>query len=303
MSEASSLKNAVDFHPDNPFYSVSVVVPFYNVEKYIGESLEAILSQTFPAFEVIAVDDESQDGSLAIAESFGDRVRIIRTPNQGVSKARNLGAHYARGTWLAFCDSDDVWDRTKLEKQLRLVSECPEIHCVITDYCDVVNGVHAERSHFSHAPEGFWNKEECASGFIVRKPITGKLATFQPGIASTPIVRRDFFMAVGGFDGSVDNSWAAEDTTLFARCLSQVPFGVVPEVLMFYRRHPESISANAITWLRKTVRVWEYMIENYPQVQPYREELLVGLEELREEIWQCERYARRQKLKRLLGFQ
>jgi glycosyltransferase involved in cell wall biosynthesis len=288
-----------EFDPSDPFYSVSVIVPIYNGEKFVQKTFDSILSQTVRPVEVIAIDDESPDNSLKILEGFGDRITILRTPNQGASATRNLGASKAKGRWIAFCDQDDLWHPTKLEKQLRLVSECPEVHFVLTDFCEITDGVPAARSHFSYAPPDFWNKEMHNAGFIVREPVTGKLSVFQPSITSTPIVLRDFFLESGGFDLTVE--WGAEDTCFHFRCLSVVPFGVVPEVLMYYNRHPDAGSADPIKQLRKTVDVWEYMIAKYPQAKSYREELLNGVEVMRQEIKQSERYARRQKLKRLIG--
>jgi hypothetical protein len=205
----------------------------------------------------------------------------------------------AKGRWVAFCDQDDIWLSTKLEKQLRLVSEVPELHLVLTDYIVLTDDVLDARSHLSYAPEGFWVKEQHENGFVVRQPITGQLSTFQPGITSTPIVLKDFFHASGGFD--VDVEWGAEDTCFHFRCLSVTPFGVVPEALMHYRRHPEAGSADDILQLRRSVDIWNYIAEKYPQAQPYRAELLAGVDAIRQEIHECERYSRRQKLKRLLG--
>lgn len=298
MTEDKISSTPRKFDAADPFYSVSAIVTLYNGTKFIRKTLETILSQTVKPFEILVIDDGSTDDSPDIARSFGDRVQVIRKPNGGASAARNFGASKAAGRWIAFCDQDDYWHEAKLEKQLRLVSESPDIHFVLTDWIYNVDGVVTGRSHLSFAPEGFWNKEVHHSGFVVRQPITGKLSTFQPSITSSPIVLREFFLASGGFDLSVE--WGAEDTCFHFRCLSVVPFGVVPEVLMYYNRHPESVSANTLTQLRKTAEVWEYMIATYPQAQPYRDELIKGVKEMRAELKECERYARRQKIKRLL---
>jgi len=287
-----------EFDPSDPFYSVSVVIPVYKGEKFIQNTLNSILSQTVKPCEVIVIDDESPDDSFKIVSGFGDRVSVIRTPNGGAVTARNLGASKAKGRWIAFCDQDDFWHPAKLEKQLRLAGECPDVHYVLTDYADVLDGVPAARSHLSYAPEGFWKKEQRGAGFVVREPVTAKLSVFQPGITSTPIVLREFFLKTGGYDLEVE--WGAEDTCFHFRCLSAAPFGVVPEVLMYYNRHPDAGSADTTEQLRRTIVVWEHIIAKYPQAQPYRTELLNGLEVMREEIKQKERWAKRQKLKRIM---
>ena len=297
MSRAEPLQKAREFDPKDPFFSVSVIVPFYNGHKFIECTLRSILSQTVRPVEVIVIDDESPSPPL-LSEEMAKQVTIIRRPNQGASASRNFGASIAKGRWLAFCDQDDVWLPSKLEKQLRLVSEVPELHFVLTDYTNMFDDATDSRSHFSYVPENFWVREQHENGFVVRQPITGKLSTFQPGITSTPIVLKDFFLASGGFDVEVE--WGAEDTCFHFRCLCVTPFGVVPEVLMHYRRHPEAGSADDVLQLRRTVDIWTHIAEKYSQAQPYRAELLAGLDVVRKDIRECERYDRRRKLKRLL---
>jgi glycosyltransferase involved in cell wall biosynthesis len=298
MSGVEPLQTTREFDPNDPFFSVSVIVPFYNGHKFIECTLRSILSQTVRPVEVILIDDESPSPPL-LSDDMTEQLTIIRRPNHGASASRNFGASIAKGRWLAFCDQDDVWLPSKLEKQLRLVGEVPELHYVLTDYTNMSDEVLDPRSHFSYTPENFWTKEQHENGFVVRQPITGKLSTFQPGITSTPLVLKDFYLENGGFDEQVE--WGAEDTCFHFRCLSVTPFGVVPEVLMYYRRHPEAGSADDVLQLRRTVDIWTYIAERYSQAQPYRAELLAGLDVVRKDIRECERYERRQKLKRLLG--
>jgi glycosyltransferase involved in cell wall biosynthesis len=299
MTEPWSTSALNAFDPHARLNSVSVIIPVYNGEKFIGETLKSILGQTVRPAEILVIDDESPDESARIVEQFAPVVTLIRKRNGGACAARNHGAAASKSEWLAFCDQDDLWHPTKLEKQLLLANECPEVHCVLTDYADTSAGSVSPRSHFSYAPNDFWDKEQHEHGFIVRAPVTAKLTTFQPGITSTPIVRRDFFLASGGFD--LDVEWGAEDTCFHFRCLSTVPFGVVPEVLMYYNRHPEAGSADPVKQLRKTIVVWEHIISSYPGAQPYRAELLAGVDGMRQELKESERYQKRQKLKRLIG--
>jgi glycosyltransferase involved in cell wall biosynthesis len=278
--------------------SVSVIIPVYNGAKFIAETLESILGQTVPPAEVIVVNDGSTDNTVSVVEKFGDSVILINVKNGGACKARNIAAASAKGNWIAPCDGDDLWLPTKLEKQLRLAHECPDIQCVITDFTDITGSVVSQRNHLSYTPKDFWVKEPHGDGFVVREPITGKLTTFQPSIASVPIVKRDFYHNVGGFDETPLG--AADDTCFHFRCLSVVPFGVVPEVLMHYRRHAGGLSADGLKQLRNTVHVWNHIIAEYPLAQPYRAELLDGLVTMRKEIADTERYQRRQKIKRYL---
>src|SRR5215467_2634003 len=116
-----------EFDPNDPFFSVSVIVPFYNGHKFIESTVRSILLQTVKPAEVIIIDDESPAPPL-LSEEMNKQLTIIRQPNRGASASRNFGAAMAKGRWVAFCDQDDVWLPSKLEKQLRLTSEVPEIH-------------------------------------------------------------------------------------------------------------------------------------------------------------------------------
>jgi len=106
--------------------SVSVVMPVYNVERYVGAAIGSVLGQTFTDFELLIIDDAGLDGSLDICRSFSDpRIRIISQGNRGLAGARNTGIRYARGQYVAFLDSDDLWHCEKLERHIRhLESDC-----------------------------------------------------------------------------------------------------------------------------------------------------------------------------------
>lgn len=98
--------------------SVSVIVPAYNAEPFLAETLASIVGQTLAPREVIVVDDGSTDATAEVAEAVGPPVRVIRKPNGGVSSSRNRGVQEATGEVLAFCDADDLWEAEKLEAQL-----------------------------------------------------------------------------------------------------------------------------------------------------------------------------------------
>lgn len=105
---------------------VSVIMPAYNAEKYIGEAISSVLSQTWTNWELLILDDCSTDGTAAIAEGFArldTRIRLLRNPqNMGVAKTRNQGIDLAQGEWIALLDSDDVWHSDKLSKQLAVAN-------------------------------------------------------------------------------------------------------------------------------------------------------------------------------------
>jgi len=91
----------------------SVVIPLYNKERSVKNTIESVLNQTFQDFEVIVVNDGSTDNSLEVVKSFNDeRIRIINQKNSGVSSARNRGIKEAKYEWIAFLDADDLWEIT-----------------------------------------------------------------------------------------------------------------------------------------------------------------------------------------------
>lgn len=106
---------------------VSIVTPSYNSERFIGLSIESVLSQTYTNWEMLIVDDASTDRTVSIAERYGrgdDRIKLIRLKqNSGVASARNTGIREAQGRFIAFLDSDDLWMPEKLEKQVRFMEK------------------------------------------------------------------------------------------------------------------------------------------------------------------------------------
>jgi glycosyltransferase involved in cell wall biosynthesis len=112
---------------------VSVVVPVWDGERFLGECLEGLVAQEHPAIEVVVVDDGSTDGSADLAESFADRIerlQVLRRPHEGLAPTRNAGVAAATGELLAFCDADDVWHADKARRQVAYLAEHPA--------CDVV---------------------------------------------------------------------------------------------------------------------------------------------------------------------
>ena len=120
--------------PEAPFVYehqnlVSVIIPVYNGERYLGEAIESVLAQTYKEVELIVVDDGSTDKSAAVARCFTD-VRYCFQPNSGIGAARNQGADLARGGLLAFLDADDRWVRDKLLWQTKALAADNELAMV-----------------------------------------------------------------------------------------------------------------------------------------------------------------------------
>ncbi|MEO0591507.1 MAG: glycosyltransferase family A protein, partial [Pseudomonadota bacterium] len=94
---------------------ISVVMPIYNVEAFVGEAVQSVLNQTFEDFELICVDDGGSDRSIDVVREFNDpRIRLVHQVNRGLAGARNSGIAHALGEFVALLDSDDIWHRDKL---------------------------------------------------------------------------------------------------------------------------------------------------------------------------------------------
>ncbi len=113
---------------------ISIIMPVYNTDKYLSDTLDSIIGQTYKDFELIIINDGSTDDSLRIAEKYArsdERIKIIDQPNKGVSEARNTGIDLASGEWIYFMDSDDLMDADMLRN---LIDESEGFDVVISGY-------------------------------------------------------------------------------------------------------------------------------------------------------------------------
>jgi glycosyltransferase involved in cell wall biosynthesis len=134
---------------------ISIILPVYNTEKYLAESLESILAQTYNNFEIIAVNDGSTDRSIVILKSYQekhpDKIRVVDLgKNGGIAAARNAGIRIACGRLIAFADSDDIWKPEKLQLQINQLENHPEISisfCMIQNFMspDISDDIRATR--------------------------------------------------------------------------------------------------------------------------------------------------------------
>lgn len=105
---------------------VSIITPVYNGEKYISETIDSVLQQTYPDWEMIVVDDGSKDNSATIVRQYAEkesRITLLQQPNGGSASARNNGIRHANGQYIALLDSDDLWDQDFLRSQLDLMKD------------------------------------------------------------------------------------------------------------------------------------------------------------------------------------
>ena len=208
---------------------VSVIIPNYNYAHYLPETLDSVLGQGYPNIEIIVVDDGSQDDSENVIRSYGERVRLIKQKNQGVSAARNRGVQESSGELIAFLDADDVWLPNKLERQVQRILEDPAIglvHCGLEEVDSSGNVVGV----LLDGMEGSISREM----LLFNRPVI-------LGAGSTALVPRATFDAVGGFDTRLSTS---ADWEFCYRVAFRQSVAFVAEVLVRYRVHGTNMHSN-----------------------------------------------------------
>jgi glycosyltransferase involved in cell wall biosynthesis len=210
---------------------VSVVIPAYNARKYIAETLESALNQSFHSFEIIVVDDGSTDGTHIVAEKYRDRgVVLIRQSNAGLGAARNRAISAARGKFVALLDSDDLWEPDYLQTMVGFLDLNPEVSIVFPDTLFFGESKFAGRRFHEVYPP-------CP-------PITfAKLAGMISHVSVDTTLRREVFTRVGLFD---EHMLGTEDFDLWLRALhAGCRIEPVSKVLVHYRRHAASLSSKS----------------------------------------------------------
>ena len=213
--------------------SVSVIVPVYNGEQYIRETLESVFAQTYQDYEIICVDDGSKDASLAILNECRDRVNVVQQVNTGQAGARNTGAKRGIGKYLAFLDQDNRWYPQKLERQVAMLEANPEavmVHCDM----DWIN----ETGHVTQRSLVSASRRSAHRGVTMPQ-----LVGWDPCIyPSTMLLRRVAFDRVGGFDPELRSY--GEDIDLMLRLRPEGLFIFLEETGTQYRKHSTNFSGS-----------------------------------------------------------
>jgi glycosyltransferase involved in cell wall biosynthesis len=179
---------------------VSALIPTYNRREHVFRAIDSVLAQTSPVDEIIVVDDGSTDGSAEAVRSFyGSRVTLIQQKNSGVSAARNRGIREARGEWIAFLDSDDVWFPTKLERQFEALAALGEGFGMCFTDCVYSGDEALNRSVFQEM--GFESAPEFGA---VEEPAKYMLEKREPFLfPSSMLIRRSLLSGNDAFDESL----------------------------------------------------------------------------------------------------
>jgi glycosyltransferase involved in cell wall biosynthesis len=201
---------------------VTVMIIGFNVEKYIAETLESVLAQSYADFEIVFVDDGSTDRTAEIVKAYGEKVRYCYQPNQGVSSARNHGLRESCGQYIAALDGDDCFLSDKLARQVAIMDAHPEIAFTCSDT---------------------WVMDESGKVYTVwrrgARPATfGELYRRNSIWSPTVMLRRKSLEAIGGWDEALVVS---QDYDLWLRLASRAPFHHLDQPLTRYRNRPGSL--------------------------------------------------------------
>ena len=219
---------------------VSIIVPVYNAEKFIKETIESVLSQTYEQFELILVDDISRDNSVKIIESFSDpRVKLYSLEkNSGAYAARNKGLEVANGRYIAFLDADDLWVKDKLQREMEFMKE-KDAGFVFTGY-------------------EFADSDGKGLGIIVEVP---ERITYKQALHNTTIFTSTVLLDREKISDELIRmpNIKSEDTATWWNILKagNVGYGM-NENLVTYRRSSQSLSANKFVALK---RIWNLYME------------------------------------------
>ena len=208
---------------------ISVIIPVYNGEKTIKQTIKSVLKQTFSDFELIVINDGSQDSTLEIVSSIQDhRLKIFSYLNAGLATSRNRGFSHSSGEFIAFLDADDLWTQDKLEKQLAALQANPQAAVAYswTDYIDESNQLLRRGSHIT------LNGSDVYPKLLVINFIEN---------GSNPLIHREALTQVGDFDPSVN---IVADWDMWLRLAARYPFVAVPSPQILYRQPVNSMSSN-----------------------------------------------------------
>lgn len=207
---------------------VSVIIPTYNSERYIRETLASVFHQTYHNFELIVVDDGSRDDTPAVLKSYGDRIHLEIQQNRGPAAARNCGIRLARGELISFLDSDDRWVSDKLQKQVDFMLRNPACGLVSTDMSTFDDSGILD----SRVKARIY---KIKNGFVMRDLLFGNWIQ-----TSGVMMRRHCFETVGYF--TEEKGLFGEDWILWMQVAAQYPIHFMEEPLAKIRIVPHSFS-------------------------------------------------------------
>ena len=237
-----------------PFFSI--VIPLYNKQEHIANTLQSVLHQTFADFELLVIDDGSTDESAKVVDLFHDnRLRVFRQQNAGVSAARNQGIKRARGRYIAFLDADDLWEPQYLARMCKLIQGYPG--------CGFYGAAHTVLENHRTYTEGGTMPEGIVKDYF-RCEWTHHITRLSATIVN-PVV----FKKIKGFpEGMI----SGEDNYFCASIAREFPVAYTPQPMVIYNKKFSGLSQR----FAKTDSCRERWLDLYAPGEFYRNELIAG---------------------------
>ncbi len=230
---------------------VSVVIPFYNAENTIQETLENALEQTYPYIEIILVNDGSTDESVKKVEGYIEshkNIKLIHQDNAGVAAARNTGIKESKGQYIAPIDADDLWHPKRIELHIEALERASPETAVAYSPAYILN----EDSHIIHKPRKFE-----LSGDVFSKQLNVNLV----GNGSGLTIRKDALVNIGGYSPMLREKGAqgCEDYMVQMMLAHDYHYIAVPYYLIGYRVYEGNMSSDEIKMLKSRFLVYDYL--------------------------------------------
>lgn len=231
---------------------VSVIIPTFNGARFINETIESALAQTYDNYEVIVIDDGSTDDTVARVERFGNRIRFLQKDNGGPASARNYGIERAHGSLIALLDHDDLWLPERLALQVDFLEQHPEVALVYADaYLLETGNANSARTCFEIDPP--------QRGMVFDKLLA---RNFIPNL--TVLVRRTIFDEFGLFDAS-GNILTSDDYHKWLQVTLHYPIDYIAQPLGSFRRHGHNFSNDMAAIVRAAMHSMEDIFTRYPE--------------------------------------
>ena len=223
--------------------NISVVIPTYNRVELLKRSIDSVINQTIKPFEIIIVDDGSNDGTEAMVKKKYDSLKLIKQKNKGASAARNTGIKASSGEWICFLDSDDEWKNNKLEKQITFVANNSDYKFFHSNEIWIKNGKRINQK----------KKHKKYGGDIFKKCLD--MCRISP---SSVLIDKSIFEEIGFFN---ENLVVCEDYELWLRICDKYEVFFIDEPLIFkYGGHQGQLSYSIDSIEYHRIKALEYLL-------------------------------------------
>ena len=235
--------------------TVSVIIHTYNNEKFIAETVESVLNQTYKDYEIIVVDDGSVDGTHDALLPYMQKIRYHYKENGGIASAKNTGIRLSQTEFIAFLDHDDLWVPDKLKLQMECFNGNPQVGLVYAKY-----------TSFRDGKELRTKPEKGYSGWIFKELLSKSFIQ-----TSTVMVKKECLDAVGPYDESFS---LGDEYDMFLRISKKFQCGFIDKGLTKYRVHDANASKNDFLFDKENLGVYKKIYNNFTDLNGEEKKIL-----------------------------